>query len=129
MPSDPDGTFSISVTLRSARRAELLLSGDVDLPARQPLADAVDQLAAAAPDHIVVNLAAVTFAGATLVNFLASVRAAVPPRSVLVACRPAPLVHFVLRMTDAAQIATIHLDTCVCSNQRQSADSFPALAG
>jgi anti-anti-sigma regulatory factor len=62
-----------------ARRADLVLSGDVDLAACRPLADAVDQLAAAAPDTTVVDLAAVTFAGATtLVNFLASLRAAVP---------------------------------------------------
>ena len=110
MPLGSEGTFSLSVTFRSPRHAELVLSGDVDLTARQQLADAVDQLAVAAPDTTVVDLDAVGFAGATLVNFLANVRAVIPARSALVACRPTPQCCFVFQKTDAAKIATIHSD-------------------
>lgn len=113
MSMDPPGTFSISVKFRSPRRADLVLSGDVDMVARPLLAHAVDRVAAAAPDTTVVDLAAVTFAGATLLNFLASLRLCVPAGSVLVACDPTPTVSYVLTRTDGSKIATIRNGMCV----------------
>jgi anti-anti-sigma regulatory factor len=112
MPPDPPGTFSISVTIGPARCVHLALSGEVDLAARRLLAYAVDHIADASPDAIVVDLAAVTFAGTALVNFLASIRLAVPAGSALVACCPTPAANYVLTRTDAAEIATIRTDIC-----------------
>lgn len=85
----------------------LVLSGDVDMEARPLLAKAIAWVAAAAPHTVVVDLAAVTFGCATLVNFLAGVRLAVPPGAVVMACRATPSVNFVLTAGDGADIAIV----------------------
>jgi anti-anti-sigma factor len=104
-------TFLMTVTvLPERRRIDLVLSGDVDLEARPLLAAAVDQLAAAAPHTTVVDLAAVTFAGAVLASFLARVRTAIPCGSQLVVTRPTPMTHKVLQLTGMEQISTICSD-------------------
>jgi anti-anti-sigma factor len=111
MPPESDDSFSITVTVAPGReRADLVLSGDVDLPARPLLADVVDQLAAAAPHTVVVDLAEVTYGGSVLVNFLAGVHHAVPVGSLLVVCRPTPLAYWVLRITNMDEIARIRED-------------------
>src|SRR3954465_10937170 len=111
MPPEPDDHFSITVTIAPGReRADLVLSGEVDMPARPQLAEVVDQLAITAPHTIVVDLAAVTYGGSVLVNFLARVRHAVPVGSLLVVCRPTRLAYWVLRIARMDQIATIRED-------------------
>jgi hypothetical protein len=50
MSSEPEDSFSIVVTVAPDRRqADLILSGDIDISADAPLAEAVDRVAAAAP--------------------------------------------------------------------------------
>ena len=111
MPADLNGTFLITATIApDFRRTDLALSGDVDMTALPLLADAVDQIGRAVPDTVVVDLAAVTFGGATLVNFLAHLHRAAPTGSALLICRPTPLIRTVLRITNMVQIATIRDD-------------------
>src|SRR4051812_34704303 len=70
MPPEPDDHFSITVTVAPGReRADLVLSGEVDMPARPQLAEVVDQLAITAPHTVVVDLAAVSYGGSVLVNW------------------------------------------------------------
>lgn len=103
--SDP---FSITVTAAPGDdRAYLVLAGDVDLPARPLLADAVDQVAEAAPHVAVVDLAQTTYAGAVLLNFLAGVRDALPPDATLLICRATPFTDRVLHLMDVGRIGTV----------------------
>jgi len=104
--SESRGSFSIVVTVASEqRRADLILSGDVDISAKSVLADAVEQVAAAAPHVAVVDLAAITFAGSVLLNFLARVDQALPAGSSLVVCRPTPEVRRILNIAAMEQLA------------------------
>jgi anti-anti-sigma factor len=96
MSSEPEDSFSIVVTVAPDRRADLILSGDIDRSADARLAEAVDRVAAAAPRVTVVDLAAITFAGSVLLNFLAHVDQVLPAGSELVVCRPTPAVRRIL---------------------------------
>jgi hypothetical protein len=70
MSSEPSDRFSIVVTVApEQRRADLTVSGDMNIPAGSVLADAVEEFAAVAPHLTVVDLAAITFAGSVLLNF------------------------------------------------------------
>jgi anti-anti-sigma factor len=108
MSDDPDGTFlaTMSATLQG-QRADVSLSGDIDIAARPSLADVINRLAATTAETIVVDLAGVTFAGSVLANFLAGLRNAIPAGTVLVVCRSTPMTRIVLRITEMAQIALI----------------------
>jgi anti-anti-sigma factor len=69
-----DFTVSIGVTLRidvAASAAYVRLAGDVDLAGEPELSTVVSQLTAAGCREVEVNLADVTFAGTSLLNFLA----------------------------------------------------------
>jgi anti-anti-sigma factor len=106
-------TFFITVTVMpEQRRADLVLSGDIDLQARHLLAAVVDLLADVAPQTTVVDLAAVTFAGSVLASLLARVRTAIPAGSLLVVSNPTPMTRKVLQLTDMEQITTILNDVC-----------------
>lgn len=103
---EPRGSFSIVVTVApEQRRADLILSGDIDVSATPVLADAVDQVAAAAPHVTVVDLAAITFAGSVLLDFLARVHQALPAGSGLVVCRPTPAIRRILEIAAMEQLA------------------------
>jgi anti-anti-sigma regulatory factor len=110
--SGPGDSFSIVVTVApEQRRADLVLSGDMDICANPVLAGAVDRVAAVAPNVTVVDLAAISFAGSVLLNFLASVRQALPPDSALVVCRPPPVTRRILQLAAMEWLAAIRDDT------------------
>jgi anti-anti-sigma factor len=103
--------FSIVVTFApEQRRADLILSGDVDISANPALADAVDQVAVVAPHVTVVDVAAITFAGSVLLNFLARVHEALPAGSTLVVCRPTPVIRRILKIAAMERLAAIRDD-------------------
>ena len=105
---DPADTFLLGIIVGLQRqRADLVLSGDVDIAAIRRLADAVHQLSVVAPGTVVIDLAAVTFAGAVLVNFLARLHRGIPVTSVICVCRPTAMATAVLRVTNMAQITTV----------------------
>lgn len=106
--SDP---FTITMTaVPGADRAYLALAGDVDLPARPLLADAVDRVAEAAPLLTVVDLAQTTYAGAVLLDFLAGVREVLPAEATLLICRATPFTDRVLHLMDVSRIGTVRHD-------------------
>jgi anti-anti-sigma regulatory factor len=111
MSSEPGKSFSIVMTVApEQRRADLILTGDMDISADPILTDAVDQVAAVAPQVTVVDVAAVTFAGSVLLNFLARVHRALPAGSVLVVRRPAPIIRRILEIPEIDQLAAIRDD-------------------
>jgi hypothetical protein len=74
------------------------ISGAVDPVAMPVLADAVDQIRTIAPDTVVIDVAAVTFACSTLANFVAHVAGAAPQASLAV-MHGTPMIHRILTST------------------------------
>jgi hypothetical protein len=74
------------------------VSGVVDPVATPVLADAVDQIRTIAPDTVVIDVAAVTFACSTLANFVTHVGRAAPQASLAVV-HGTPLIHRILTAT------------------------------
>lgn len=111
------------------------LAGEIDLQASPTLSDVADRLSAIAPSEIVVDLAAVTFACSTLLNFLARVRLTLPGSTALVVCRPTTNIRRLLDMTDMGQIATLRDDLptpaswvpCQGAERFESEDAPPRL--
>jgi hypothetical protein len=79
-------------------------------PEDAQLAEAVDRVAAAAPQVTVVDLAAVTFAGSVLLNFLAQVHQVLAAGSELVICRPTPTIRRILHIGRWSGSAAIRVD-------------------
>ena len=112
MSSEPGDSFSIVLTVAPDRRqADLILSGDIDISADSPLAEAVDRVAAAAPQLTVVDLAAITFAGSVLLNLLAQVQQGLAAGSELVVCRPTPAIRRILHIGRWSGSAAMRDDT------------------
>ncbi|MFG1926421.1 STAS domain-containing protein [Cryptosporangium sp. NPDC048952] len=74
------------------------LVGDVDRASSRLQSEAVDWLTAVAPASVVIDLAAVTFAGSALLNFLTRLSGAVPVNTNLILWRPPPEIEMVLRV-------------------------------
>ncbi len=102
--------FPCSITVNAAPgslRADVRMSGELDLVALPQLRDALQAVLAAAPKGIFVDLAGVTFAGSVLPNFLAEVHARMPRGTSLVVCRPTPPIQAVLHSAGVSQLMTI----------------------
>ena len=82
------------------------VAGDIDINAEPGLAAAADQLRAAAPGTVLIDLAGVTFACSTLANFLVCVHNAIPDEASLVLCRSTPRTRHMLDLMDLRLIAT-----------------------
>jgi anti-anti-sigma regulatory factor len=114
MPPESTDEFAITVTITPViQRADLVLSGDIDLPARPLLADAVSQIARTPLRLIVVDLAAVTYAGSTLVHFLTRLHNAAPADTRISVSRPTPIARLVLQVMAMDQLAMIRQDLYV----------------
>ena len=106
-----ESDHGLTVTARTApggdHRARVCLAGEIDVAAVVALSETVDWLTALAPVSVLVDLAELTFAGATLPNFVVRVRQAVPDGAELILWRARPTTRWVLRVTDMAAIATL----------------------
>jgi anti-anti-sigma factor len=92
-----------SVSLRSERAAVYLrIDGEVDHVSEPALGGATSHLHRQAPDIVFIDLAGVSFACSTLINFFARVVNALPRTSTLVLCRPT------LRTSRLIQLTAIH---------------------
>lgn len=78
------------------------LVGDVDMGAEPALAEAADRLGGLAVRLMVIDLAAVTFAGATLTHFIDTVHD-VHPDAALVLRQPSRLIRRILTVTGQDQ--------------------------
>jgi anti-anti-sigma factor len=135
MTQKSDGTCSesdhgLTVTVRTLpgddRRAQVCLAGEIDIASWVVLSEIVDWLTALAPVSVVLDLAEVTFACSTLVNFVVRVRRAEPDGAELILWRARPATEWVLRVSDMATIATIRdelTEPFALAAYRQDADS------
>ena len=103
-----DGGCTITMLASSGARSALIcLAGDIDQSASERLCSAADWLAAVAPASVLIDLGAVTFAGAALPNFVARAYGALPDGSALALCRARPMTRRVLELTGMERIATL----------------------
>jgi anti-anti-sigma factor len=108
MPHNDGHDFTITTIISADQaRAVVTLAGDLDIDAWPELDDAIHRLADAAPDTVTIDVAAVTYVGSVLANFLTRVRQAVPATSALTVSRPKRWTRFVLDVTEMAHIAKI----------------------
>ncbi|MEU4788828.1 STAS domain-containing protein [Micromonospora tulbaghiae] len=101
------------ITVLTAPRppaALVCLAGEIDMDADPALSGVVDRLSAVAPSEVVVDLADVTFASSTLLNFLARARVALRADTALVVCRPRHHTRRLLEMTNVGQLVTMRGD-------------------
>jgi anti-anti-sigma regulatory factor len=84
----------------------LRLIGEIDWDCEPALTQAAADLRRLAPQRLFVDLAEVSFAGATLVNFVVRVVLDLPPTSATVLCRPTQQTSRLLRMTSIESIAS-----------------------
>lgn len=100
-----------SLSLCSDRTATYLrLDGEVDLGSEPALGDACAHLHRQAPDVVFIDLAGVSFACSTLINFFARVVDALPRTSALVLCRPTPVTSRLIHLTAIHTIADLRDD-------------------
>ncbi|WP_251796118.1 STAS domain-containing protein [Paractinoplanes hotanensis] len=105
-----DSGNGLTVTIHSwpgDGRAHVRLAGEIDIDVSVVLSRTVDWLATSAPVSVLVDLAELTFACATLPNFLVHVRHVLPDGAELILWRPRPLTEWVLQITGMAAIAVI----------------------
>lgn len=119
MPQSQDGIYqetdhALTITAHTRpggnRLTFLCLAGEIDMASSAVLAKTIDWLTGLAPVCVLVDLADLTFAGATLPNFVARIRQAVPDGAEVILCGARPATGWVLRATDMATIATIHAE-------------------
>lgn len=88
----------VSMSDPQTRSVYVCITGDVDLACEADLIRCEQQLPVDdAPQRIYVDLAAITFGGATLINFLFHI--ATQPGITLILCRPTPILRQVIEFT------------------------------
>jgi anti-anti-sigma factor len=100
----PTATVSTSSTTGIAL---VCLEGVIDPVAKPMLRVVVDQLRAAAPSIVLVDLTEVTFACSTLANFMAQVRDALPSEASLAVCRPSAMTQRVLTLAGVGWVPVL----------------------
>jgi hypothetical protein len=92
MRQDASNGFSVAVLSAPVSGwARVLLSGDVEEASAGALKAVIDDLASTPVRVVYIDVAAVTFADSTLVDFCALLRMTVRARTALVVCRPSPM--------------------------------------
>jgi anti-anti-sigma factor len=88
----------------------LQIAGDVDLAGEPVLASVVRQLAATRCDSVYIDLAGITFAGTTLMNFLVRLATRLPDHPATVLCRPNAMTRRLIELTSLDRVATVRAD-------------------
>ncbi|WP_199517210.1 STAS domain-containing protein [Nucisporomicrobium flavum] len=88
----------VTIVARDDRTVWMRPVGALDIDADPVLAAAVTRLSELAPRAVVLDLAGVTFAGATLCHFLVRTRTTVPGAAILIR-NASPQVQFVMTAT------------------------------
>jgi anti-anti-sigma regulatory factor len=124
MRPDASNEFSVAVLCAPVSGwAQVLLSGDVDEAAAEELTTVIDKLASTPVRVVYIDVAAVTFADSTLVDFCALLRATVPARTALVVCRPLPMTRSILEESRTRRTLTLRDDLPLLDASR--ATPFP----
>lgn len=105
--TDRDRTMSVRGLADADRRVHLCLAGEIDMAATAALHSTVDWLATLTPVSVEMDLSKLSFAGATLPNFIVRIRQALPTAVEIVLCRSQPEVHWVLQVTGMANVTTM----------------------
>ncbi|HEV7362530.1 MAG TPA: STAS domain-containing protein [Mycobacterium sp.] len=101
------------------------ISGDVDMASEADLAQVMTHLHNGQRRTIYIDLGGVTFAGTTLLTFIAKVYAIGGERTTLVLCRPSPATRRLIELTGLDAIATIRDDL---PGGRDLVDTIPSQA-
>jgi anti-anti-sigma factor len=83
------------------------ITGDVDLLGEADLASTALQLPGTHCRSVYVDLAGITFAGTSLVNFLITVSARLPVGVSMSLCGPTPIVRRIIELTSLDQVAAV----------------------
>lgn len=104
----PVEQWAITVSLNpDPAVAQVRIAGAIDLDAAAALDEAAEQLRTAARPSVLVDLAEVTFACSTLINFLIRVRTAMPHDAKLVVSRATPRTRRLLTLTGVDAIVVL----------------------
>ena len=106
--TDPDGSSAL-----------VCLAGEIDMTASAALTKVAEQLSTVAPVQVVIDLTEVTFAGATLPNFVADVHRRLPTATTLLLCGPDSSILQVLQASGMEQIATLRSDLRIPTARRR----------
>lgn len=105
--------------------AVVRIIGDVDMTTAPALESAINELRAAAPETVIVDLSGVTFACTTLVRFFARMRTAVGRGTPLMASGASPIVRRILEVTGTNEYITLH-DHLPTKTRTEPIDIAPA---
>jgi anti-anti-sigma factor len=86
------------------------IAGDVDLAGEAALASAVTQMAATRCGSVYIDLAGITFAGTTLLNFLVRLATRLPDHPATVLCRPNAITRRMIELASLDHVATVRAD-------------------
>jgi anti-anti-sigma factor len=92
------------------RIAFVRLAGDIDLAGEAELDEVSHQLAESLVGRIYVDLAAVTFAGSTLLNFVFDLAVRSPGQPAVILCQPASLLSRIFELTGLNKIASVRAE-------------------
>jgi anti-anti-sigma factor len=104
MSSTPYGHSAVSMADNPEGIACVRLTGDIDMSADDALHATVARIVSAPRSAVYVDLAAVGFAGSTLVNFLARLIDTMPMDRPVLLCRPS---HATRRLIDLCALDTV----------------------
>jgi anti-anti-sigma regulatory factor len=88
----------------------VFISGDIDMAGEPDLAILSGQLAATECASVYIDLAGITFAGSTLVNFVFRLTGQLPEHIPVILCRPRAFIRQILERTAMDQLAAVRGD-------------------
>ena len=107
MSTTQHNRIAVTATFVTNLVACVHISGEVDMAAEDHLARVMTHLYIRRYCTVYIDLAAVTFAGTTLLTFIASVYAIGGERTSVVLCRPRPVIRRLIELAGLDAIATI----------------------
>lgn len=110
MSTTQHNRIAVTATFVTNLVACVHISGEVDMAVEDHLARVMTHLYIRRCRTVYIDLAAVTFAGTTLLTFIASVYAIAGERTALVVCRPHPATRRLIELAGLDAIATIRDD-------------------
>ena len=88
----------------------VFITGDIDMAGEPELANLSRHLAATECASVYVDLAGITFAGSTLVNFVSRLAGQLPEHIPVILCRPRAFVQHIIELTALDQLAAVRGD-------------------
>lgn len=86
------------------------ITGDVDLVGESDLTSVALKLTVTPCWAVLVDLDGITFAGATLINFLFRLTTQLPEQPMVILCRPSPMTRRMIELTALDDVAMVRGD-------------------